>query len=596
MTPIENYALIGDMRTAALVGLDGSIDWLCLPRFDSPACLAALVGSEENGRWRLAPEGSFKSRRRYVEDTLVLQTVFETKGGAVEITDCMLLESGSPNLVRLVAGLRGTVSMRSSMNLRFDYGSIVPWIRHREREAVAIAGPDTIHLRSNMALSGDNASVICRFEISKGQRAHFVLNWHSSHKAAPPPVKNPLQAVRWTERWWRRWSAKSTYDGRWPEAVSRSLITLKALTHAPSGGIVAAPTTSLPEKIGGVRNWDYRYCWLRDATFTLYALMIAGYTEEAKAWRLWLLRAVAGKPPDMQIMYGVTGERRLTESTLDWLAGYEWSRPVRTGNAASRQVQLDVFGEVMDALHVARRGKLEPYEASWRLQSELLEYVESIWRKPDDGIWEVRGGRRQFTHSKVMAWVAMDRGVRAIEQFGLAGPVERWRAVRDAIHADVCRKGFSAKANTFVQSYGSDRLDASLLMMPLVGFLPASDPRMKSTIEAIERELMVDGFVRRYHPRGSGAVDGLPAGEGTFLACSFWLADNLALLGRVADARKLFEKLLKIRNDVGLLAEQYDPRARRLLGNFPQALSHVSLINTARNLSRGGGPAHRRKS
>ncbi len=596
MTLIEDYALIGDMHTAALVGRDGSIDWLCVPRFDSAACLAALLGTEKNGRWRLAPSGAAKASRRYVPGTLVLETEFETDTGAVLITDCMLVESECAALVRLVTGLRGKVAMESTLSMRFDYGSIMPWVQYRDGEALAIAGPDVLRLCASVAVSGDNASTVSRFNLAAGERASFVLSWHPSHTKACRPLKTPFAAVKKTERWWKRWSAKSTYDGLWPEAVERSLITLKALTHAPSGGIVAAPTTSLPETIGGVRNWDYRYCWLRDATFTLYALMIAGYTAEAKAWRQWLLRAVAGTPADLQIMYGVTGERRLTELTLDWLPGYEGSAPVRIGNAASQQVQLDVFGEVLDAMHFARKTKLEPYAAAWKLESELLHFLETIWAKPDDGIWEVRGGSRQFTHSKVMAWVGMERGVRAIEKFGLEGPVERWRAVRDAIHADVCAKGFNSKLNSFVQYYGSDRLDASLLMLPLVGFLPITDPRMKGTVEAIERELTVDGFVLRYEADASSEINRLPPGDGTFLACTFWLADNMALLGRGDEAKRLFERLLALRNDVGLLAEEYDPVAKRQLGNFPQAISHVSLINTARNLSRGGGPAHGRKS
>jgi GH15 family glucan-1,4-alpha-glucosidase len=599
--PIEDYALIGDTHTAALVGRDGSIDWLCLPRFDSGACFAALLGDESHGRWRLAPAGDLRrTARRYRGDTLVLETEFETDDGVVRVVDCMPHRHRYADLVRLVEGVSGRVPMRMQLVMRFDYGSIVPWVRRVGDAVLAVAGPDALSLRADVPVRGEDRTTVADFAVAAGERVAFSLTWHPSTDPPPEPVDVGAM-IDETERWWREWAGRGTASttGRWGEAVTRSLITLKALTFEPTWGIVAAATTSLPEALGGVRNWDYRYCWVRDATFTLYSLMVAGYSEEAVAWRDWLLRAVAGDPADLQIMYGAAGERRLTELELDWLPGYEGSRPVRIGNAASGQFQLDVYGEIMDALHQARRSGLEANEAAWSLQRALLEFLESAWRQPDEGIWEVRGPRRHFTHSKVMAWLALDRSVQAVERFGEDGPVGRWRTLRDEIHQEVCREGFDPERQTFTQYYGSRELDAALLMVPLVGFLPADDPRVRGTAAAVERELFQDGFVMRYSqpdtgPSGGNPVDGLPAGEGAFLACSFWLADNLALFGRRQDATDLFERLLDLRNDVGLLAEQYDPAARRLVGNFPQAFSHVGLINTAHNLSEGEGPAEHR--
>ncbi len=600
--PIEDYALIGDTHTAALVGRDGSIDWLCLPRFDSGACFAALLGDESHGRWLLAPAGGLRrTARRYRGDTLVLETEFETDDGVVRVVDCMPHRHRYADVVRLVEGVSGRVPMRMQLVMRFDYGSIVPWVRRVGDAVLAVAGPDALSLRADVAVRGEDRTTVADFAVAAGERVAFSLTWHPS--TDPPPELLDVGAmIGETERWWGEWAGRGTVTatGDWGEAVTRSLITLKALTFEPTGGIVAAATTSLPEALGGVRNWDYRYCWVRDATFTLYSLMVAGYSEEAGAWRDWLLRAVAGDPADLQIMYGAAGERRLTELELDWLPGYEGSRPVRIGNAASGQFQLDVYGEIMDALHQARRRGLEANEAAWSLQLALLEFLESAWRQPDEGIWEVRGPRRHFTHSKVMAWVALDRSVQAVERFGEDGPVGRWRALRDEIHDEVCREGFDPERQTFTQYYGSGELDAALLMVPLVGFLPADDPRVQGTAAAVERELCRDGLVMRYSQPDAGLaegnpVDGLPAGEGAFLACSFWLADNLALFGRRRDATDLFERLLDLRNDVGLLAEQYDPAARRLVGNFPQAFSHVGLINTAHNPSEGEGPAQHRR-
>lgn len=591
---IEDYALIGDCYTAALVGRDGSIDWLCLPRFDSPACFAALLGTPKHGRWLIAPQADVdKTHRRYRGDSLILETDFETDDGAVTLVDCMPPRTEVPEIVRTVIGRRGTVRMQMQLVMRFDYGSIVPWVRRTETGLRAVAGPDSLELHTPIEMHGENLTTVAEFEVTAGEQVPFTLVWHPSHRPPPEPM-DPEQCVAETESWWQEWAARSTCDGPWREAVLRSLITLKALTYAPTGGIVAAATTSLPEQIGGVRNWDYRFCWVRDATFTIYALMINGYTEEANAWREWLLRAVAGTPSQMNIMYGISGERRLTESELTWLPGYENSAPVRIGNAAHTQFQLDVFGEVMDALHVARRYGLDQDENAWRVQRALLEYLETVWTEPDEGIWEVRGPRRNFTHSKVMAWVALDRSIKAIERYGKQGPVDKWRVLRDAIHAEVCSQGFDAQRNTFVQYYGATELDASLLMLPLVGFLPVTDPRMQGTIRAIEDDLMVDGFVLRY--RSTPNLDGLPPGEGVFLACTFWLADNYAISGRMDEARELFERLLALRNDVGLLSEQYDPAGGRLVGNFPQAFSHVGLVNTAWNLTSRKGPAEQRKS
>ena len=590
---IEDYGLIGDTHTAALVGRDGSMDWLCLPRFDSGACFAALLGDARHGRWLLGPaDAEVSTSRRYRPDTLILETDFATPGGTARVIDFMTLRRREPDVIRIVEGVRGEVPMRMDLAIRFDYGSIVPWVRSIDGRLEAIGGPDAASLWTKVQTRGEGLTTRAEFTVREGDRVPFLLMWHPSHTQPPDPF-DALDALDDTEQWWREWSARCQYDGPWREQVVRSLITLKALTYAPTGGIVAAPTTSLPEKIGGVRNWDYRYCWLRDATFSLYALAIGGYTEEAIAWRNWLLRAVAGDPSTLHIMYGVEGTRRLPELELPWLPGYENSRPVRTGNAAIDQLQLDVYGEVMDALHLSRRAGIASDQDSWNLQKALMAFLEHGWKQPDEGIWEVRGPRRHFTHSKVMAWVAFDRAVKAVERHGLDGPVDRWRQLRAKVHAQVCRSGFDAARNTFTQYYGSTELDASLLMIPLVGFLPADDPRVLGTVQAIERDLMWEGLVQRYRTREH--VDGLPAGEGVFLACTFWLTDNDQLQGRHAEARRLFDRLLGLCNDLGLLAEEYDPDARRLLGNFPQAFSHVMLINTARNLSRPHGPAEERQ-
>jgi GH15 family glucan-1,4-alpha-glucosidase len=589
--PIEDYALIGDTHTAGLVSREGSIDWLCLPRFDSPACFAALLGDRSNGRWKLAPAGPVREvRRHYQGDTLVLETEYRTDDGVVRVVDCMPPRQSDPDVARVVEGVRGRVPMRMELTIRFDYGSIVPWVRHVDGALHAVAGPDSVWLRTPVPVYGENWTTLAEFTVAEGERAPFMLTWHASHRPAPRRI-DPVRALGDTEAWWGEWASGIDYAGGWQDAVIRSLLTLKALTYAPTGGIVAAPTTSLPEQLGGVRNWDYRYCWLRDATFTLSALMLAGLGEEAKAWREWLLRAVAGQPRQMQILYGVAGERRITEQELDWLAGYQGSRPVRVGNAAVNQFQLDVYGEVMDTLHLGRHIGLESDETAWDFQRALLEFLESNWREPDEGIWEIRGPRRHFTHSKVMAWVALDRAIKAVDLLGHDGPVDRWRAIRRELHDEVCREGYDSERDTFVQYYGADHLDASLLQIPLVGFLPSDDPRVKGTVAAIQRELMVDGLVHRYPPEGSQSVDGLPPGEGTFLACSFWLADNLAMMGRRDEALDIFERLLTLRNDVGLLAEEFDPASGRLLGNFPQAFSHVALVNTANYLSEAPMPA-----
>lgn len=591
---IEDYALIGDCETAALVARDGSIDWLCFPRFDSGACFAALLGTPENGRWLIAPAVGIRNiRRHYREGTLILETSYETDSGSVTIIDFMPPRTKAPDVVRIVEGRRGQVPMHMELIIRFDYGWIVPWVRRMKRGIRATAGPDTLYCRTDVELRGENLHTVADFTVSEGQRVPFKLTWSSTHQPEPDE-RDAEESLRSTEAWWREWSKRCTYQGEWRDAVVRSLITLKALTYAPTGGIVAAPTASLPEQLGGVRNWDYRYCWLRDATFALYALMVNGYTEEAHAWREWLINAVAGKPSEIQIMYGVAGERRLTEIELDWLPGYEGSSPVRIGNASHKQYQLDVYGEIMDALYFARRVGLEPSENAWRVQQSLMEFLETGWKMPDEGLWEVRGPRRHFTHSKVMAWVAVDRAVKSVEKFKLDGPIDRWRRLRKEIHDQVCREGFDPELNSFVQYYGSKRLDASLLMLPLVGFLPPKDPRVRGTVEAIQKRLMQDGFVRRYS--SCPEIDGLPSGEGVFLICTFWLADNLALQGRYAEAREIFERLLYLRNDVGLLSEEYDTGARRLIGNFPQAFSHVGLINTALNLTKAGGPAKHRQS
>ncbi len=590
--PIEDYALLGDCETAALVGRDGSIDWLCLPRFDSGACFAALLGTPDNGRWLIAPRGQVrKAARRYRQDTLILETTFETDEGSVVLTDCMPIRAAAPVLVRTVEGKQGRVPMHLEFILRYDYGSIVPWVTRTKKGIRAIAGPDAVLLHADVDLHGREMATVSDFTVAAGQRLFFTLTYFPSYRP-PPSETDPDKAVRDTERWWQKWSANCTCQGPEREAVLRSLITLKALTYAPTKGVVAAATTSLPEWIGSVRNWDYRLCWLRDSTFTLLALLAAGFHEEAGGWKDWLHRAVAGSPSKLQIMYGLAGERRLTEYEVPWLPGYENSRPVRVGNAASEQFQLDVYGEILDSLYQSRRHGIKTGTEEWQVERVILDFLESVWEKPDEGIWEVRGPRRHFTHSKVMAWVAFDRAVKDVETWGLEGPVERWRQLRDTIHAQVCSKGFDRGLNSFVQSYGSQDLDASLLMVPLVGFLPPTDPRVQGTVKAVEQHLMQDGFVQRYKNRS--AVDGLPPGEGAFLPCTFWLADNYALLGRQEEAEKLFERLLGLRNDVGLLSEEYDAEHQRLLGNFPQAFTHVGLVNTALNLSRQTGPAQHR--
>jgi GH15 family glucan-1,4-alpha-glucosidase len=596
---IEQYAMVGDTQTAALICDDGSIDWMCAPRFDSGACFAALLGNENHGRWLIAPaEGGRATRRRYREHTLVLETEFDTPDGSVRVIDFMPIRDQTVDVIRIVEGLRGHVPMQMHLTIRFDYGQIIPWVHDIDGALVAVAGPDALVLHSPVETRGEGHSTVAEFTVRHGQRLGFSLAWYPSHQEVPRP-RNATWSLSRTESWWHKWSKKWTYDGDWPEAVQRSVITLKALTYAPTGGIVAAPTSSLPEWIGSVRNWDYRFCWLRDATFTLLALIHAGYEDEAAAWRQWLLRAAAGEPADLQIMYGPAGERRLTEWEVPWLPGYEGSQPVRAGNAASEQFQLDVYGEVIDALYQSRRGAIAEYDINaWNLAVSLVGFLEEGWNQPDDGIWEVRGPRQHFTHSKVMAWVAFDRAVRMIEEYGDASDepsAAQWRALRDEIHSEVCAKAYDTDRKTFVQAYGSSNLDAALLMMPLVGFLPATDERMQGTVAAIQRELTTDGFVRRYTTET--AVDGLPPGEGVFLPCTFWLVDNLALMGRVDEARALFERLIALANDVGLLAEEYDPVAKRQLGNFPQAFTHVSLVNSGCNLSRlasAAGPAHHR--
>ena len=591
---IEDYGLIGDLHTAALVGRGGSIDWLCLPRFDSPSCFAALVGNEENGRWLIAPADAKASvSRRYRPDTLVLETEFRAGGASTRITDFMPIREGAPRVVRLVTGLRGEMAMRMDLAIRLDYGRALPWVSRGEDDAlIAIAGRHMLILRTTAPHRGEGLRTRSDFTVREGETVPFVLSYGASWRAPPKPI-DPRRALRETEHFWRRWCGRCTYEGDWRDAVVRSLITLKALTYAPTGGIIAAPTTSLPERLGGSRNWDYRFCWLRDATLTLLALLSTGYQDEAEAWRQWLVRAVAGLPSQVQTLYGILGDRRLDEWEVPWLAGYEGARPVRIGNAASAQLQLDIFGEVLDAFHHARRGRLAPQEASWALQKLLLQRLEEVMGQPDRSIWETRGADRHFTYSKVMSWVAFDRAVTAVEHFGLEGPVEHWRRLRDRLHAEVCRRGFDAKLGCFVQSYESRELDAAGLLIPLVGFLPPDDPRVVGTVDAVRKRLTVDGLVKRYETATSD--DGLPAGEGIFLACSFWLADDLALLGRREEAQKMFERLLSLRNDLGLLAEEYDVASGRQLGNFPQAFSHLALIGTAQNLLGGHhGPAHSR--
>ncbi|MBA3519901.1 MAG: glycoside hydrolase family 15 protein [Rhizobiales bacterium] len=589
---IEDYALIGDCETAALVSRDGSIDWLCWARFDSDACFAALLGNTDNGRWQIAPTEGARISRNYRGDTLILETRFETDAGAVLLIDFMPPRGQNSDIVRLVVGERGCVRMRTELVIRYGYGAIIPWVRRLEDGALmAIAGPDMMVLHTAAEIHGEGLRTVGEFTVSAGERIPFVLTYGPSH--LPPPASvDPEEALQATEAFWTDWSAQGDTAGEWSGAVRRSLITLKALTYAPTGGIVAAPTTSLPEQLGGSRNWDYRFCWLRDATLTLLSMMNSGHYGEAKAWREWLVRAAGGSPSQIQILYGIAGERRTREWEVSWLSGYEGSKPVRIGNAAHDQLQIDVFGEVMDALHQARRGELAQSDSAWALQRALLDHLESVWREPDEGIWEVRGGRRHFTFSKVMAWVAFDRGIKGVEEFGLDGPVDHWRELRGVVHEDICRQGFDSDLGSFVQSYGSKQLDASLLLLPTMGFLPASDDRIKGTVQAIEHSLVVDGLVLRYNT--AEASDGLPAGEGAFLACSFWLADVYVLMGRNDEARQLFERLLALRNDIGLLAEEYDTAAGRQVGNFPQAFSHISLINTAQNLSRANKPAEQR--
>jgi GH15 family glucan-1,4-alpha-glucosidase len=584
---IEDYGLIGDLQSAALVSRHGCIDWLCLPRFDSGAIFSSLLGTPENGHWTLQPEGEFRSPgRRYRGDTLVLETELETATGAVRLIDFMPPRDRTPDVVRIVEGVRGRVEMRMELVLRFDYGSIVPWVRNLDGMLVAIAGPDAVAVRTPVELEGRNLHTYGSFAVSAGDRVPFVLAWFPSNEALPEAI-DAERALEDTLSFWDEWAGTCRFQGRWHDAVQRSLLTLKAMIYAPTGGIVAAPTTSLPEALGGVRNWDYRYCWLRDATLTLLALLRAGYVDEAHAWRDWLLRAIAGSPEDIQIVYGVAGERRLHEVELTWLAGYDGSQPVRTGNGASYQLQLDVYGEVINALYQARVRGIGASDDAWALAHKTCDWLESGWRQEDEGIWEVRGPRRHFTHSKVMAWVAFDRAVKTVERLGRDGPVERWRATREEIKEDVLRSGYDADVGSFVQYYGSDRLDASLLMIPLVGFLPAKDPRVVGTVAAIERDLVRDGFVERYKADVENlGVDGLPPGEGVFLPCSFWLAAVLAQQGRLDEAVELFERLLSLRNDLGLLSEEYEPERGRLVGNFPQAFTHLTLIETGFTLDR----------
>lgn len=593
---IEDYALIGNCESAALVGRDGSIDWLALPRFDNAAMFAALLGDAENGRWQIAPVDPVqRTTRAYREGTLVLETRFETADGTVVLTDCMGRRDGHADVVRLVRGESGLVALRMDLAIRAEYGVIVPWVsRSADGRVTAVAGPDRLTLASAVEVRGENLRTVADFSVAEGEEVSFVLTWSASYKPLPKTV-DAHEVIQLATDDWRDWikAHRSENAGEWTALVLRSLITLKALTHYETGGIVAAPTTSLPEQLGGPRNWDYRFCWVRDATLTLYALLTSGFLEEAGAWRDWLLRAVAGAPDQLQIMYGIAGERRLTEYELRWLKGYEDSAPVRIGNAASDQLQLDVYGELIDAMYQARRLGLAPDEAGWKLECKLVEHLEAIWEQPDEGIWEVRGGRRQFTASKVMVWAAFDRAIRSVEEFGLEGPADRWREVRQKVHDQVCAQGFNAELGYFTQYYGSRELDASLLQIALVGFLPADDPRVTGTVAAIEAQLIEDGFVKRYNEAVN--VDGLAGGhEGAFLPCSFWLADNYVLMGRHEEARTLFERLTGLCNDVGLLSEEYDARAKRQVGNFPQAFTHVALINTAHNLCRENGPAQHR--
>jgi GH15 family glucan-1,4-alpha-glucosidase len=590
---IEDYALLGDLQTAALISREGSIDWCCFPRFDSAACFAALLGGPDNGRWLLAPTAPVeRAMRRYRHDTLILESVLTTAEGSLRAIDFMPPRGRAPDVVRIVEGLDGRVPMRSELVIRFDFGRIVPWVRRLDDDTrVAVAGPDALCFRTPVDVRGEDLTTVSEFVVEPGQRIPFVLTWFPSHEDIPAEI-DPEQALAETEDYWLDWAEACRHGGDYHEEVHQSLLVLKALTNAPTGGIVAAPTTSLPEHVGGVRNWDYRFCWLRDATMTLLAMLNAGYLEEAEAWRTWLLRAIAGDPADLQIVYGVAGERRLVELELDWLAGYEGSAPVRIGNAASKQLQLDVFGEVLDALYQARANGIPPDDNAWAVVLKLLSWLEDGWQLEDCGIWEVRGPIRDFTHSKVMAWVAFDRAIRLHEEFGRQGPVERWRALRDEIRAEVLDRGWNGEKQAFTQAYGSDELDASLLLLPIVGFLPATDERVVATVEAIRRELTVDGLVLRYRVGEDAADDGLPGPEGVFLPCTFWLVEVLALQGRLDEARELFERLLDLRNDVGLLSEEYDPVSGRQLGNFPQAFAHLALVDAAIALGEGRAMRH----
>jgi GH15 family glucan-1,4-alpha-glucosidase len=592
---IEDYALLGDLQTAALVGRNGAVDWLPFPRFDSSSCFGALLGGPEHGRWLLAPEaGGPATDRRYREDTLILESEWRTPTGSVRVIDFMPPRETKPDIVRIVEGIDGAVEMRTELVIRLDYGYVMPWVRRLDASSLlAVGAPDGLLLRTPINLEPEGMTHVSRFTVHAGDRVPFVLTWFPAHEKLPRTV-DAEEALVDTERFWREWIGACRYEGSYGEAVRSSLIALKALTYAPTGGIIAAPTTSLPELIGGGRNWDYRYCWLRDATFTLYAMLNAGFTAEAGAWRDWLLRAIAGDASKVQILYGVGGQRRISEYELDWLPGYAGSRPVRVGNAAHEQFQLDVYGEVMDVLHQGRVHGLHADDHAWSLQRTLLDFLEGAWDRPDEGIWEVRGPRRHFTHSKVLAWVAFDRAVQAVERLGLPGPVERWRRLRAEIHDEVCREGFNVEVGSFTQAYGSNELDASTLLIPILGFLPPDDPRVLGTIDAVQRHLMRDGFVERYRTRERNDVDGLRGGEGVFLPCSFWLVDALLLAGRDDEALTLFERLLGVRNDLGLLSEEYDPAEKRLLGNFPQAFTHVGLVNSAYNLSEHDSP-HRQR-
>ncbi|HKS92963.1 MAG TPA: glycoside hydrolase family 15 protein [Tepidiformaceae bacterium] len=588
---IEDYGIIGDTHTAAMVGRNGSIDWLCLPRLDSPACFAHLLGTEENGFWRIAPKsGVVRTSRQYRGDTLILETTFDTAEGSATVIDFMPWRRSTQyaDVIRIVRGDSGRVTMEMRLALRFAHGRSVPWVRRADHGITAIAGPDGVEIHTSVPMHGEGFQTVAEFDIEAGKQQSFRLHWHLSHER-PGLDLDPWNSLCETEERWKAWSAQYTGDGLYRKEVMRSLITLKALTYSPTGGIAAAVTTSLPEQIGGARNWDYRFCWLRDATFTLYAMLVSGFHDEAKAWREWLLRAVAGNPQDVQVLYGLSGERLQPEFEVPWLAGYEGSAPVRVGNAAHSQLQLDVFGEVMDALHTASRLGVKPTKEEWAVQRALLGFLEEHWQEPDEGLWEVRGGRQHFTHSRVMAWVAFDRAVKAVERYGMDGPVEKWRQLRQEIHAEVCKKGFSLKRNAFIQHYDSDDLDASLLMIPMVGFLPPDDPRVIGTLDAVGKNLMHDGLVQRYNTQTG--TDGLPPGEGAFLACSFWYVDNLHLAGRDTEAKDMFERLLTHCNDLGLLSEEWDTDLKRQVGNFPQAFSHVALINSAHNVGGVSEPA-----